>query len=164
MQGTVLQVNISPGGVPKYPVPEARLTTLGVEGDGHAHASIHGGADKAVLVICAEAIEELAARGYPVFFGALGENLTVRGLDRRRMRPGQRYRAGEVLIELTSVRAPCDTIAVYGDGIQQHIFDRGVKAGDASSPRWGLSGFYASVVRPGIVRRSDIITLVDELA
>ena len=164
MQGTVLQINVSPGGVPKHPVPEARLAAVGVEGDGHARTSIHGGLDKAVLVICAEAIEELAAHGYPVFFGALGENLTVRGLDRRRMRPGQRYRAGGALIELTRLRAPCNTIEVYGAGIQGHIFDQAVKAGDPSSPRWGMSGFYAAVVQPGVVRRNDIITLVDELA
>ena len=164
MRGALLQINISPGGIPKYPVPEAMLTPLGVEGDSHAHPNIHGGADKAVLVMCAEVIEELAARGYPVFFGALGENLTTRGLDRRAMRPGQRYRAGQAVIELTKIRVPCATIEVRGSGILQEIFDQAVKAGDTSSPRWGMSGFYAAVVHPGVVRQGDIITLLDELA
>ena len=164
MQGIVLHINISPGGVPKYPVAEAVLTPLGFEGDGHAHPHIHGGPQKALLLICAEAVDELAARGYPVFYGALGENLTTRGLDRCLMRAGQRYRVGEALIELTKVRAPCDTIQVYGADIHREIFDAAVKAGDSTSPRWGMSGFYAAVVHGGRIRRNDIIALVDELA
>jgi MOSC domain-containing protein YiiM len=44
--------------------------------------------------------------------------------------------------------------------IQQTIFDAQVKAGDPSSPRWGLAGFYARVVREGIVRAGDQISLL----
>src|ERR1017187_4431068 len=33
-----------------------------------------------------------AVRGYPVFFGAMGENLTTRGIDVRRLRIGDRLR------------------------------------------------------------------------
>ena len=48
-------------------------------------------------------VEELTSEGYPLFFGALGENITTRGLDRRTLRAGQRYRLGtEVTVELTS--------------------------------------------------------------
>ena len=32
MRGLVLQINLSPGGLPKRPVPEAFLTPLGFEG------------------------------------------------------------------------------------------------------------------------------------
>lgn len=77
------------------------------------------------------------------------------------MRIGQRYRAGEVLIEITKMRAPCTTLDVYGPSIKQAVYDAQVKAGDASSPRWGLGGFYARVVHSGTVRPKDIIELVD---
>ena len=49
-----------------------------------------------------------------------------------------------------------------GRPIQDAIYDAKVKAGDPSSPRWGMSGFYARVIDPGLVRTNDIIALVDE--
>jgi MOSC domain-containing protein YiiM len=161
MTGTILQVSVSPGGVPKHAIPAGTLTRTGLEGDRHAHPDIHGGERQAVLLITAEGIEELAARGYPLTFGSLGENLTTSGIDRRAFRAGQRWHIGaEVVIEITKRRAPCQTLNVYGPGIQPAIFDALAGNGDPSSPKWGLSGFYASVVQPGVIRPSDEIVLV----
>ncbi len=163
MTGSILQVNISPGGIPKRPIPEAFVTAEGIRGDAWAHPDIHGGPNQALLVISSEGIHELVAQGFPLYHGALGENLTTQGLDRRQMRAGQRFRAGEVVFEITKRRSPCSTLDIYGPGIQRAIFDAQVKAGDPSSPRWGLSGFYARVLTPGVIRPHDIITLVDQV-
>jgi MOSC domain-containing protein YiiM len=162
--GSVLQINISRGGVPKRPVAESVATTLGLEGDVCAHPEIHGGPEQAVLLVTAEAVEELIARGYPLYYGALGENFTTRGLDYRSLRPGQRFRIGAALIELTKVRAPCSTLDVYGPTIQREIYDQSVKAGNFASPRWGMSGFYAAIIEPGPVHAGDPISLESELA
>jgi MOSC domain-containing protein YiiM len=160
MTGTVLQINISSGGVPKRAAAEALVTALGVEGDGHAHPEIHGGADRAVLLITAEGIEELAALGFPLTYGSLGENLTTRGIGRREWRVGQRWRIGaDVVIEITKRRAPCQQLNVYGPGLQAAIYDALTHDGDPASPKWGLSGVYASVVAPGLVRSGDAIVL-----
>src|SRR6266498_3852682 len=86
MQGTIVQINISRGGVPKRAVREAEVTPLGLVGDEHAHPAFHGGPRKAVLLVAAEVVDELAGRGFPVFYGALGENLTTSGMDVRRLR------------------------------------------------------------------------------
>ena len=129
----------------------------------HAHPQFHGGPRQAVLLICSEVIADLTARGYPLFPGALGENLTVSGFDHRQMRIGQRYRVGEAVVELTKVRAPCATLDVYGPSIKQEIYDSRVKAGDPTSPRWAMSGFYASIARSGNIRQNDIIVLVDQV-
>lgn len=160
MTGTIEQISVSPGGLPKRAVRESFLGPLGFEGDGHAHPRFHGGPDKAVLVIAAETVEELAGLGFPVFFGALGENLTVRDLDRRWFRPGQQYRVGLAVIEFTTLRTPCRSLDVYGPSIKSEIFDAQCKAGDSASPRWGMSGFYARVLVPGMVRTGDIISLM----
>ena len=117
---------------------------------------------RALLLIAAETLDELIAAGYPLYPGAMGENLTTRGLDPRRMRLGQRYSAGGIEIELTSIRVPCFQLDVYGASLQREIYDKAVKACDASSPRWGLSGFYASVIEPGVIRPGDIISLRSE--
>lgn len=164
LTGSIVQVNVSRGGLPKLAVSEGFLTPLGFEGDACVHPAIHGGPEKAVLLLDAETVDELREKGYPVFYGALGENLTTRGLDRRQFRAGQQYRAGDALIELTTLRKPCGSLDVYGPSIKQEIFDAQVKAGDTSSPLWGMSGFYARVLRPGLVRANDIIVLVAVLA
>jgi MOSC domain-containing protein YiiM len=161
--GSIVQVSVSPGGVPKRPIAEAEVTPIGIRGDAWAHPDIHGGPNQALLLITQEGIEELVGQGYPLFAGALGENLTTAGLDRRRMRIGQRYRVGNVTLELTKMRAPCSTLLVYGPTIAQAVYDAQVKAGDASSPRWGLGGFYARVLRPGSIRPKDIIELIDQV-
>jgi MOSC domain-containing protein YiiM len=150
--------------MPKRPIAEGQVHALGIEGDGHAHPGIHGGPRQALLVITSEGIGELIAQGYPLFYGALGENITTRGIDRRWLRAGQRYRVGQILIELTRLRQPCDQLNVYGAGIQQAVFDAQAKAGDAASPHWALAGFYASVLRAGTIRPGDAVELVEELA
>ena len=114
-----------------------------------------------MLLITAEGIEELAAQGFPLTYGSLGENLTTSGIDRRYFRSGQRWQIGaEVVIEITKRRAPCQSLNVYGPGIQAAVYDSLAAAGDPSSPKWGLSGFYASVVQPGAIRPGDDIVLV----
>jgi len=157
MTGTVLQVNVSRGGIPKQAIPSGVLTAAGIEGDAWRYP-FHGGPRQAVLLITAEGIDELVARGFPLFHGALGENLTTRGLDRRALRFGQRLRVGDATIELTRMRQPCATLNVYGPGIQAAMYDAMAQAGNPLSDRWGLSGFYAAVVEPGVVRPGDRVS------
>jgi len=158
MQGRIIQINVSRGGLPKRPVPEVRLTPLGLEGDAVAHPGIHGGSEKAVLLITAEGLDELGAEGFQLFPGAMGENLTTRGLSRRDLRPGMRLRAGDTLLEITQLRRPCSSLDVYGPEIKARIWRKGITPEDSE---WGLSGFYCSVTRPGFVRANDIIQVVD---
>lgn len=138
------------------------MTRLGIEGDLHAHPEIHGGPSKALLVITSEGTAELVAAGFPLFDGALGENITTVGLDRRMMRLGQRYRIGDIVVELAKLRTPCKTIKVYGAAIGKAVYDDRVHEGDYRSPRWGLGGFYARVITPGTIRTGDGIELVGE--
>jgi len=164
MQGIIIQINVSQGGLPKRPIARGRLRASGLEGDAQAHPQIHGGPRKAVLLIAAEVVDRLAARGYPVFYGALGENLTMRGMDVRGLRIGDRLRAGGATIEITQVRGPCTQLDVYGESIKGELYDARINAGDSGSPRWGSSGFYASVVEEGEVAPGDIIAPVAQLA
>ena len=161
MTGSIIQVSISRGGLPKLAVPEGRLNFLGIEGDLHAHPQIHGGPDKAVLLITQEGIEELIGRGYRLYPGAMGENLTTRGLDRRYLRIGQQLRAGSALIEITRLRGPCTALDVYGEALKSEVYRETNQEGAAW---WGLSGFYARVLQPGRVRTNDIIEVVATLA
>ena len=57
------------------------------------------------------------------------------------------------MIQLTEVRVPCGTLSVYGAGIQAAIYDARAQTYDPASPVWGMSGLYASVAEPGVVKR-----------
>jgi MOSC domain-containing protein YiiM len=164
MPGTIIQVNVSAGGLPKRPVAQARIGRAGLEGDAQAHPEIHGGPRKAVLLIAAEVVDGLVARGYPVFYGALGENLTTRGLNVRELKTGDRLRAGGTTLEISRARKPCGQLDIYGDSLKADLYDAEAEAGNSVSPRWGWGGFYLSVVEEGVVAPGDIIAPVAELA
>ena len=164
MGATILQINISKGGVPKHAVLHANVNHLGIEGDVQAHPLIHGGLNQALLLIDSGTIDEINALGYSIAAGSLGENITTLGLDRRRVRMGQQYRLGETIIEITKPRGPCQQLDCCGAGIQKAIYDPQVKARDYTSPRWGMSGFYASVVQGGAILPGDPILLLSEMA
>ncbi len=164
MSGTILQVNVSAGGLPKRAIARGYLGELGIEGDIQAHPLIHGGPLKAVLVVAAEVVDALTARGYPLFYGALGENLTTRGIAIGDLRVGDRLRAGAARIEITRPRGPCAALDVYGESLKGEIYDARVQGGDGSSPRWGMSGLYARVITPGPVAPGDIIAVESKLA
>src|SRR6266700_2671013 len=137
----------------------------GVEGDRHRAMWIHGGPDKAVLMISAGIIDSLIARGFPIFGGALGENLTVSGLDPGMWRSGQRYRIGEdAVIELTTLRVPCSNLNVYGPEIKSELYEAQCQAGDITSPRWAHGGFYARVIHTGLLAAGAPVVLESDVA
>ena len=162
--GVIVHVNISRGGLPKRPVGEGFITPLGIDGDLQAHPEVHGGPRQAILIIAGETVDDLCARGYPLFYGAMGENLTTRGLAIRDIRIGDQVRAGGALLEITKPRGPCSALDVYGASLRNEVYDRKVQERDHTSPRWGMSGFYASVIEPGPVREGDMIRVVAKLA
>jgi MOSC domain-containing protein YiiM len=166
MAGILKQINRSPGGLPKRAVHgPVMLSEVSVEGDRWRNLRYHGGPKKAVLMASAEFIDELAARGFPVFYGAIGENLTVSGLDPHLWRTGQRYRLGrEAVIELTTLRTPCLNLDVYGPAIKSELYDAECKAGNIASPRWAHGGIYARVVQPGTIQEGDAVILESDIA
>ena len=164
MEGSIVQVNISPGGLPKRAIDEGWITPLGIEGDLHAHPAIHGGPVQAILIISAEVVDGLIERGYPLFYGAMGENLTTRGIEIRDVRQGDQFRVGGAVLEITQPRGPCSALDVYGASLKLDVYDQKVKQRDYTSPRWGMSGFYASVIQAGAVREGDAVTLLSKLA
>ena len=95
MDGRIFQLNRSDGGVPKLAVREAFLTTEGLEGDRQRDLRYHGGPERALCLFALERIMELQAEGHPIFPGAVGENVTVVGLDWSQLKPGARLALGD---------------------------------------------------------------------
>ena len=106
--GRIAQLSVSNGGVPKHAVETVRVTPLGLEGDAHRDREHHGGPDRAVCLFAMEAITELQGNGHPLVPGALGENVTLEGLDWSAVQPGSRLRLGDdVVLEVTRYTSPC---------------------------------------------------------
>lgn len=154
--GRVYQINISNGGVPKWPVPSAWVTYLGIEGDRHRSPS-HGGPERALCLFSLGMIRQLQAEGHPIEPGAAGENLTLEGLAWHLLAPGDRLRIGDaVLIELTRHTTPCVNIAgCFKDGDFSRILQ-------TKFP--GHSRMYARVLQEGEIVTRDPVYLVSRAA
>ena len=148
----VHQISVSDGGVPKLPVLEATVSDKGVAGDRQRNLRFHGGLGRAVCLYYLELIERLQDEGHPIDPGSSGENLTVSGLDWDQVRPGVRLTIGpEVQIEVTSYTTPCSH---NGRWFRDEDFSR---MSQKLNPGW--SRVYAKVLRGGVVRPGDAVTI-----
>jgi len=77
----VVQINISPGGVPKLPVASARVTATGLEGDGHRDLEHHGGLERALCLFSLAQIRALQVEVHSVTPVTIVENASLEGLD-----------------------------------------------------------------------------------
>lgn len=151
MTGTVVSIHRSNGGVPKLPVARCRVTEAGLDGDRHHDLHFHGGPLRAVCLYSLEVIQALQREGHPIAPGTIGENLTVSGLDWALVIPDVQLDVGEVRLQLTKFVTPCANIAgsfLGGD------FSR---VAQKVNPGW--SRVCARVVKPGMVRVGDAVTL-----
>jgi len=117
MTGTLLQLNVKPEvpgefGLPKRPVPSLRVTPAGAEGDYNRWRTEKGNGDpdQAILLVTRELLDTLAAEGWPVKPGDLGENITLGGIAEAALRPGVRLRSGAMLLEVTKACDPCSEL------------------------------------------------------
>lgn len=150
LQGRIVQINVSDGGVPKQSVPSVQINQEGLVGDRQKNFKHHGGPDRAVCLWSTDIIDMLQAEGHPIEPGAAGENITVAGLDWQQLIPGIRLQLGEkVLVEITDYAQPCRTIARY------FKLRRYGRISQRRNP--GMSRLYAKVLEDGCVSVGDNI-------
>ena len=98
----------------KTPVEgRVRVAGVNVEGDDQADRRVHGGPDKAVYAYAVEDTAFWAAElGRELGAGAFGENLTTEGVDASGAVVGERWRIGDVELEVCQPRLPCNKLAL----------------------------------------------------
>lgn len=139
----VLAVCVSPGGVPKIPVPEGVVTVDGLKGDGRDHDK-HWKEHRAISIQDEELIEDLCAEGYDLGHGTMGENLTVRNLNVQKMEPGTKLHfSGGVELELTEARRPCFVLDKIDAKLKDDVILR--------------CGFMARVLQTGTISPGETI-------
>ncbi len=139
------------------------IAGIGVEGDAHAGATVRHrsrvAADptqpnlRQVHLLGGEALDALAAAGFAVGPGDLGENVTTEGLDLHALPVGTVLRLGErALVALTGERNPCGQIDGFAPGLRD-----AVRPPRPDGTRGRAAGVMAVVVLGGVVRAGDAI-------
>jgi MOSC domain-containing protein YiiM len=165
MTATVTAVGLSPTHSFSKPVLDAirLLAGLGVEGDAHLGVTVkHRSRVKAdptqpnlrqVHLIQGELHDELAAAGFTVVPGDLGENVTTRGIDLLGLPTGARLRLGpDAVVEITGLRNPCSQIDGFQQGLLKQVLGR-----DEAGNMVRKAGVMGIVLAGGTVRPGDPI-------
>jgi hypothetical protein len=164
---TIIAVSARNGhGLGKTVVPSIRLIAgEGVAGDAHCGVTVKHRSRVAqnrdqpnlrqIHLIHAELLDELAALGFAVAPGELGENILTEGLALLDLLVGTRlcFPSGAV-VRLTGLRNPCNQLNGHTPGLMNALLDR---APDGVLVRKG--GVMGIVERGGIVMAGDVLTI-----
>jgi MOSC domain-containing protein YiiM len=136
------------------------LAGLGVEGDAHMGVTVKHRSRVArdpnqpnlrqVHLIHTELFDELAAAGYTVRSGELGENVTTSGIDLLGLPTGTLLHIGDqAIVEVTGLRNPCAQIDDYQQGLLKQVAYRDDDGGVVRKA--GIMGIVRTggTVRPG---------------
>jgi MOSC domain-containing protein YiiM len=137
------------------------LAGLGVEGDAHSGATVqnrylmrkNSAAPnlRQVHLFPRELLEQLSAGQDPIEPGALGENITTRGLNLSALPRGTRLAIGATaILELTGLRDPCKQLDKFRRGLVKALLVRDTKGKITSK-----AGVMAIVITSGEVTPGD---------
>lgn len=142
-------------GIFKRPTAQpVQIGHLGLAGDHIQDTRNHGGPDQAVYLYTQPDYDHFSALlGTDLAPGTFGENLLISELESASMPIGTRLRVGTALLEITSARIPCDTLAARMNDPQ---FVKTFR-------RQRRPGFYTRVLEEGAVSAGDTVTLEREL-
>jgi MOSC domain-containing protein YiiM len=139
------------------------IAGLGVEGDAHAGATVQHLSRikrdpsvpnlRQVHLIHAELHDELAAKGFVVRPGDMGENITTRGIDLLGLPLNARLRLGsQAVIEVKGLRNPCYQLDNFRAGLMAACLDK-----DAGGNLIRKAGVMGVVLAGGAVKLGDPI-------
>jgi MOSC domain-containing protein YiiM len=148
----------------KFQQPSIQLLEgLGVQGDAHMGVTVKHrsrvAADptqpnlRQVHLIHTELHDELNARGFQVHAGAMGENITTRGIDLLRLPKGTKMFLGETaMLEITGLRNPCLQLEGLQTGLMEAVLDH-----DGAGNLIRKAGIMGVVLTGGEVKPGDEI-------
>lgn len=137
----VVSVNISKQkGTVKTPVEEILLNDKGVALDAHA-----GDWHRQVSLLARESVEKFAQQaGRKIAWGEFAENITTHGIVLHHTTPGDRFRIGELELEVTQIGKKCH-------GSNCNIFK---EIGNCVMPKEGI---FCKVIRGGKLKAGDVM-------
>jgi len=146
---------LGPQEVPSGIVKTARtgavaVGPLGLDGDEQADLEVHGGPEKAVYAYAAAHFPDWAARFPHLAFagGAMGENLTIAGLQEKDICVGDVHAIGTALLQVCQPRQPCFKFNLLHDDLVSSAMIKSFQ-----------SGWYYRVLAPGALGAGDPVIL-----
>lgn len=148
------------------PVCEAitLLKGLGVEGDAHLGVTVQHRSRvkrdptvanlRQVHLIHAELLPELAAAGFTVGPGEMGENVLTEGVDLLGLSEGTVLLLGAAVVRVTGLRNPCWQLDHFQQGLMAATLGR-----DAEGGLVRKAGVMAVVLEGGVVRPGDPVVV-----
>ncbi|MEZ4970119.1 MAG: MOSC domain-containing protein [Flavobacteriaceae bacterium] len=142
-------------GIFKYPTDEPLfLGKTDVLKDTVIDREHHGGVNKACYLFASDHYPYWKAM-YPELnwdWGMFGENLTVEGMDEKKMRIGDTYKIGSAVVQVSQPREPCYKLGVrFGNAkILKEFID------------YGHSGTYVRILEEGEVKNGDQLRLLEK--
>ncbi|MBB4101818.1 MOSC domain-containing protein [Allorhizobium borbori] len=126
------------------------IDTAGLVGDAVCNTKHHGGPDQAILLEGSVTLDWWGERlNRPIPPGTFGENLVIEALDNRDMAVGDRLHIGDVLLEATAARIPCNTLAArMGDPKFASLYNEA-----------GRPGIYCRVLRGGVLAAGQVVSI-----
>lgn len=167
---TVMAVCRSPGHTMSKPSQLwiRLIVDFGVEGDAHAGATVKHRSRvtrdstqpnlRQVHLIHAELLDELRDRGFDLWPGRMGENITTRGVELLGLSTGTRLRfggEGGAVVQVTGLRNPCSQLDGLQDGLMAATLGR-----DAAGELVRKAGVMSVVLHGGVVRAGDEIEVI----
>ncbi|WP_314878431.1 MOSC domain-containing protein [Haemophilus parahaemolyticus] len=154
--GLVEKVTFSDGttlesAIRKQPVEQIVVNKMGAEGNDVGLKAHHGGVDKALFFMSDKTFEYLTSligkdfdwQGRAIY----GENFIVSGLDEYNVCVGDRYQIGEVIVEVSQPRKPCERLSLNSEHSETQEIVR----------EKGLTGWYVRVLQTGVCKKGDKI-------
>lgn len=135
----------------KQPVAAMVVNQMGAEGNDVGLKAHHGGVDKALFFMADKTFELLTSligksfdwQGTAIY----GENFIVSDLDEYNVCIGDHYQIGDVIVEVSQPRKPCERLSLNSEykDTQKIVREK------------GLTGWYVRVVQTGVCKKGDKI-------
>ena len=126
---------------------------VNLEGDKQADLNAHGGYHKAVYAYAVEDISWWEKEiGRSIQHGQFGENLTLCGVQVNDALIGERWKIGEVILEVSEPRIPCWR---FGVRMEDKTFPK--KFTQAKRP-----GAYLRIIKEGTLEKGDKVEIIEK--
>ncbi|AXX86970.1 MOSC domain-containing protein [Malaciobacter marinus] len=144
-------------GIKKYPVQKAYLKRTGFLEDEQADLNHHGGENKALFLFASSSYEKINKQcntNYKIDeVSHFGENVVLSNINEDDICIGDVYKIGETIIQITQPRQPCWKLSANTNKkeMTKFIFES------------GLTGWYAKVIKEGVIRKNDMFELIQRV-
>ncbi len=142
----------APSAIQKQAVQQLHVNIDGTYEDEQGNKKLHGGPEKVLHQYSHKGYQALTEAFPEKAFtvGTIGENMIVAGMDDNNVHVGDVYKMGNVVLQVSAPRAPCNKIS--------HRYE--IKNLDRFVGLNGITGWYYRVLETGVLHVGDAVALV----